>query len=235
MAKDVIIALDFPGREEVMNFLDKLGEPAFVKVGMELFYKEGLSIVKELKDKGYKVFLDLKLHDIPNTVRQGMASLLSAKPDMVDVHIAGGTAMIEGVRELLDDREDPPILLGITMLTSTSEERMHEELKIDPALSLEDTVVSYVETGLKAGLNGIVCSPLEVPSLRERVKGDFITVTPGIRLKAVAGDDQERVVTPAKAHALGSDYIVVGRPITKAEDPKEAYLKIKKDFLEGEE
>ncbi|MDO5714151.1 MAG: orotidine-5'-phosphate decarboxylase [Tissierellia bacterium] len=232
MAKDVIIALDFPSREEVFSFLEPFEPPVFVKVGMELFYREGGSIVKELKERGYKVFLDLKLHDIPNTVKSAMANLLDYNPDMVDVHIAGGSHMIEEVSNLINKQEKKPILLGITMLTSTSEERMHKELKIDKSLSLEDTVLSYVEMGLEAGLTGIVCSPLEVPKLKE-VFPNLVTVTPGIRMEIVEGDDQERVVTPKRARELGSDYIVVGRPITKAKNPVEAYEKIKKEFLEG--
>lgn len=233
MAKDVIIALDFPGREEVFSFLDTLEEKAFVKVGMELFYKEGPEIVRELKKRGYSVFLDLKLHDIPNTVKSGIKSLMALEPDMVDVHIAGGSAMISEVRKVLNQGKGKTILLGITQLTSTSEEQMHRELRIDPALTLEDTVVSYVEMGVAAGLDGIVCSPLEVPALKAKVKAPFVTVTPGIRPASSAKDDQVRVVTPKKARELGSDYIVVGRPITKAEDPKEAYRTIKKEFLEG--
>ena len=232
MAKDVIIALDFPNKEEVFTFLEDFEPPVFVKVGMDLFYRDGMDMVHALKEKGYQVFLDLKLHDIPNTVASAMKNLCQCEPDMVDVHIAGGGEMIGRVRKVLDEMEQPPILLGITILTSTSEEEVHEELRIDPALSLEDTVLSYVALGEKSGLTGIVCSPLEVPKVKER-HPNLITVTPGIRPGKVEGDDQERVVTPKKARELGSDYIVVGRPITKAENPKEAYEKIKREFLEG--
>lgn len=232
MERDVIIALDFSSSEEVFSFLGRLEHKAFVKVGMELFYKEGPSIVTRLKSEGYKVFLDLKLHDIPNTVRHGMKSIASLGADMVDVHIAGGAAMIQGVREELDALEHPPLLLGITQLTSTSEAQMHEELLLQRDLSLEDVVGAYAKMGLEAGLDGIVCSPLEVPRLREMAK-DIVTVTPGIRLAGAKGDDQTRIVTPEKARELGSTFIVVGRPITKAEDPKEAYEMICKAFKEG--
>lgn len=232
MERDVIIALDFSSAEEVFSFLHRLEHKAFVKVGMELFYKEGPSIVTRLKEEGYKIFLDLKLHDIPNTVRHGMKSIASLGADMVDVHIAGGAAMIQGVREELDSLEHPPLLLGITQLTSTSEAQMHEELLLQEDLSLEDVVSAYAQLGVDAGLDGIVCSPLEVPRLRE-ISKDIVTVTPGIRLKEAKEDDQTRIVTPEKARELGSTFIVVGRPITKAEDPKKAYETICKAFKEG--
>lgn len=233
MAKDVIIALDFDSKEKAFEFLDCFQEEVFVKVGMELFYKEGPEIVRELKKRGHKIFLDLKLHDIPNTVKKAMRSLMDLQVDMVNVHIAGGSEMIQGVRNVLEEQENPPIFLGVTMLTSSSEEMIHSEIKIDPELSLEDTVASYLETGLDAGLDGIVCSAQEVPALRKKVTRPFITVTPGIRLSTIAGDDQVRIVTPIQARENGSDYIVVGRPITKAENPREAYLEIYKNFVEG--
>ena len=231
MAKDVIVALDFDSKKKTMDFLDKFSEEIYVKVGMELFYKEGPEIVKELKKRGHKIFLDLKLHDIPNTVMSATRSLMNLETDMINYHIAGGSEMLKRATDEAKSINPDIITLGITMLTSTSEEMMHDEILIKEALSLEDTVLSYAETGKKSGLSGVVCSALEVPEIKEVLGEDFLTVTPGIRLKSVNNDDQKRVVTPEDARELGSDYIVVGRPITKAENPVEAYREIKKMFL----
>ena len=231
MAKDVIVALDFDSKEKTMDFLDKFNEEIFVKVGMELFYKEGPEIVRELKKRGHKIFLDLKLHDIPNTVKNATKSLMNLETDMINYHIAGGEEMLsESVIEAKKINKNI-ITLGITMLTSTSDEMMHESILIKDDLSVEDTVLSYAKTGKKSGLSGVVCSALEVPVIKKELGEDFITVTPGIRLKGSNTDDQKRVVTPSDARSLGSDYIVVGRPITKSDNPVESYHEIKKMFL----
>lgn len=231
MAKDVIVALDFDSKEKTMDFLDKFNEEIFVKVGMELFYKEGPEIVRELKKRGHKIFLDLKLHDIPNTVKNATKSLMNLETDMINYHIAGGEEMLsESVIEAKKINENI-ITLGITMLTSTSDEMMHESILIKDGLSVEDTVLSYAKTGKKSGLSGVVCSALEVPVIKKELGEDFITVTPGIRLKGSNTNDQKRVVTPSDARNLGSDYIVVGRPITKSDNPVESYHEIKKMFL----
>lgn len=234
MAKDVIIALDFPSGDVALDFLKNFeGQEVYVKVGMELFYKEGPSIIKEIKKLGHKIFLDLKIHDIPNTCKGATNSLISLDVDMINYHIAGGKKMLSGATEIIHNEKKDIISLGVTMLTSTDEELMHKELKIDENKSLDEIVLSYAKLAKEANLSGIVCSALEVPKIKEHLGEDFLTVTPGIR-KIKGGDDQKRVVTPKEARELGSDYIVVGRPITKAENPLKEYKEIKKDFLGGE-
>lgn len=234
MAKDVIIALDFPSGEIALDFLKNFkDEKVYVKVGMELFYKEGPSIIKEIKRLGHKIFLDLKIHDIPNTCKGATNSLISLDVDMINFHIAGGKKMLMEASDIVNREKPDMITLGVTMLTSTDEEVMHNELKIDREKSLNEVVLDYANLAKDANLSGIVCSALEVPKIKENLGDDFITVTPGIR-KVKGTDDQKRVVTPSEARDLGSDYIVVGRPITKAEDPLKEYKEIKRDFLGGE-
>ena len=231
MAKDVIIACDFSGREEVLSFLDKFkGNKPFVKIGMELFYAEGPQIVRDIKARGHKVFLDLKLHDIPNTVKKAMSVLSGLDVDMCNVHAAGTSAMMQAALEGLT-REDGtrPLLIAVTQLTSTSEERMQSELLIGK--SLDETVLHYAENTKLSGLDGIVCSPLEAEKVKERCGKEFLTVTPGVRFADAKADDQVRITTPARARELGSDYIVVGRPITAASDPVEAYERCLKEFF----
>ncbi len=231
MAKDVIIACDFSGREEVLEFLDKFKDTKpFLKIGMELFYAEGPSIVREIKARGHKVFLDLKLHDIPNTVKKSMSVLSCLDIDMCNVHAAGTQAMMTAALEgLVRPDGSRPLLIAVTQLTSTSEERMQKELLI--AESLEETVLHYAENTKTAGLDGIVCSPLESGKVKERCGKDFLTITPGVRFADAKADDQVRITTPEKARELGSDYIVVGRPITAAEDPVAAYKRCLAEFL----
>lgn len=234
MAKDVIIALDFPSGEIALDFLKNFkNEKVYVKVGMELFYKEGPSIIKEIKRLGHKIFLDLKIHDIPNTCKGATNSLISLDVDMINYHIAGGKKMLSEASDIVNREKPEMITLGVTMLTSTDEEVMHNELKIDRKKSLNEVVLDYANLAKDANLSGIVCSALEVPKIKENLGEKFITVTPGIR-KVKDTDDQKRVVTPSEARDLGSDYIVVGRPITKAEDPLKEYKEIKRDFLGGE-
>ncbi len=234
MAKDVIIALDFPSGEIALDFLKNFkDEKVYVKVGMELFYKEGPSIIKEIKRLGHKIFLDLKIHDIPNTCKGATNSLISLDVDMINFHIAGGKKMLMEASDIVNREKPDMITLGVTMLTSTDEEVMHNELKIDREKSLNEVVLDYANLAKDANLSGIVCSALEVPKIKENLGEKFITVTPGIR-KVKGTDDQKRVVTPSEARDLGSDYIVVGRPITKAEDPLKEYKEIKRDFLGGE-
>ena len=232
MAKDVIIACDFSGREEVMSFLDRFTEEKpFVKIGMELYYAEGPDIVREIKARGHKIFLDLKLHDIPNTVKKSMRVLSRLNVDMCNLHAAGTKAMMEAALEGLT-REDGsrPMLIAVTQLTSTSEERMREELLIDRPL--DETVMHYARNAREAGLDGVVCSPLESGKVHSVCGENFCTVTPGVRFADGDKGDQVRVTTPAQARALGSDYIVVGRPITAADDPVAAYRRCVKEFLE---
>ena len=234
MAKDVIIALDFPSGEIALDFLKNFkDEKVYVKVGMELFYREGPSIINEIKKLGHKIFLDLKIHDIPNTCKGATNSLISLDVDMINYHIAGGKKMLCEASNIVNREKPEMITLGVTMLTSTDEEVMHNELKIDRKKSLNEVVLDYANLAKDANLSGIVCSALEVPKIKENLGDDFITVTPGIR-KVKGTDDQKRVVTPSEARELGSDYIVVGRPITKAEDPLKEYKEIKRDFLGGE-
>ena len=231
MAKDVIIALDFAGAKETLEFLDLFGEKKpFVKIGMELFYAEGPSIVKEIKNRGHKIFLDLKLHDIPNTVKKAMKVLSSLDADMCNLHAAGASEMMKAAIEGLT-REDGtrPLLIAVTQLTSTDERTLHEELLIGP--SMEQTVQSYALNAKKSGLDGVVCSPLEAGKVHELCGGNFLTVTPGVRFADGDQGDQKRIATPERARMLGSDYIVTGRPITAARDPKAAYERCVKEFL----
>ncbi len=234
MGKDVIVALDFPTAADTLAFLDKFtGRKPYVKIGMELFYAEGPEIVREIKNRGHKIFLDLKLHDIPNTVEKAMKSLSKLSIDMVNVHAAGTVEMMEAAkRGLKGDSEEGPLLIAVTQLTSTSQERMNEELLIDG--KLEDVVIKYAQNAKKAGLDGVVCSPLESGMIHDACGDDFVTVTPGVRFADSAKDDQVRITTPEGAKKLGSDYIVVGRPITKAEDPVGAYERCLAEFT-GEE
>lgn len=230
--KDLIIAMDFPSKSASDNFLKNFkNESLFLKIGMELFYKEGPSIVKEYKKMGHKIFLDLKLHDIPNTVKGATDSLLNLDVDMINFHAAGGIKMMKLASDLIRERKKDTITLGVTMLTSTDEETMHRELLIENNLPLSQVVLSYAALAQKAGLNGVVCSALEVEMIKKKIGNEFITVTPGIRPKGFESDDQKRIVSPKDARKLGSDYIVVGRPITKASNPLTAYKNIKNEFL----
>ena len=230
--KDLIIAMDFPSKEKADEFLVNFkGQKLFLKIGIELFYKEGPQIVKEYKKLGHKIFLDLKLHDIPNTVKSATKSLIDLDVDMINFHISGGFNMLKEANEVIINSNKNIIGLGVTMLTSNDENIMHKEIKIDNNLSLNDVILSYANLAKNAGLQGIVCSALEVPKIKENLGENFITVTPGIRPKSSQSDDQKRVVSPSDARNLGSDYIVVGRPITKSENPLDAYRKIKKEFL----
>ncbi|NLV87233.1 MAG: orotidine-5'-phosphate decarboxylase [Clostridiales bacterium] len=232
MEKDVIIACDFAGREEVMNFLRKFtDEKPFVKIGMELFYAGGPDIVREIKAMGHKIFLDLKLHDIPNTVKKAMSVLSALDIDMCNVHAAGTVAMMSAALEGLTRPDGSrPKLIAVTQLTSTDEERMRRELLINE--SLEETVLKYAENAKTAGLDGVVCSPLEAASVKNRCGKNFLAVTPGVRFAGGDVNDQKRVTTPAMAREIGSDYIVVGRPITQAENPLAAYRRCLNEFLE---
>lgn len=225
----VIIALDFENKERTLDFLKKFkNEKLFVKVGMELFYSEGPSIIKEIKDLGHKIFLDLKLHDIPNTVKGGMKSLARLGVDMVNVHAAGGIKMMQAAYDAFEGVENKPKIIAVTQLTSTSKEAMNNEQGIPG--DVIDSVLRYAKCAKEAHLDGVVCSPLEVRAIKDSLGEDFLTVTPGIRPQT-GNDDQVRVTTPHDARELGTNYIVVGRPITKAEDPYKAYLEIRKDFL----
>ena len=231
MNHDVIIALDFPSAQDVYAFLEKFQEEKpFVKIGMELFYAEGPDIVRQIKARGHKIFLDLKLHDIPNTVKSAMRVLSRLDVDMVNLHAAGTIDMMRAALEGLT-REDGtrPLLLAVTQLTSTSEERMRKELLINA--TMPDTVKHYAYNAFIAGLDGVVCSPLEAALVKEACGKNFATVTPGIRFADSAADDQSRVMTPEKARLNGSDYIVVGRPITRAADPVAAYRRCVKEFV----
>ncbi len=231
MGKDVIIACDFASKESCLNFLDNFQEEKpFVKIGMELFYAEGPSIVKEIKSRGHKIFLDLKLHDIPNTVKKSMAVLSSLDVDMCNLHAGGTIAMMEAAIEGLTRPDGTrPILLAVTQLTSTSEERMKTDLLIDKPI--DEVVTHYAMNAKKAGLDGVVCSPLEAEKVHGVCGTDFYTVTPGIRFADGDIGDQVRVTTPEKAKEIGSDYIVVGRPVTAAEDPVAAYRRCIKEFV----
>lgn len=231
MGKDVIIACDFASKESCMAFLDNFkDEKPFVKIGMELFYAEGPSIVREIKNRGHKIFLDLKLHDIPNTVKKSMAVLSSLDVDMCNLHASGTIAMMEAAVEGLTRPDGTrPILLAVTQLTSTSEERMKTDLLIDKPI--DEVVMHYAMNAKKAGLDGVVCSPLEAAKVHDVCGNDFYTVTPGIRFADGDIGDQIRVTTPEKAREIGSDYIVVGRPITAAADPVAAYRRCVKEFV----
>ena len=233
MKKDVIIACDFPDRESTLAFLDRFqgSRKPFVKIGMELFYGAGPDIVREIKARGHRIFLDLKLHDIPNTVRKAMKVLSALDVDMVNVHAAGTVAMMKAALEGLTRADGTrPLLIAVTQLTSTSEEAMQKELLI--GASINDTIVRYAQNAREAGLDGVVCSPLEAAMVKEACGEAFLAVTPGIRFADAAADDQVRITTPARAREIGSDYIVVGRPITAAQDPVAAYERCMKEFAE---
>ncbi len=232
MGKDVIIACDFASAAETFSFLSQFTEEKpYVKIGMELFYSQGPQIVRDIKARGHRIFLDLKLHDIPNTVQRSMKVLSQLDVDMCNLHAAGTAAMMEAALTGLT-REDGtrPLLIAVTQLTSTDEARMREELLIDKPL--EDVVMHYASNAKKAGLDGVVCSPLESLRVHEVCGKDFLTVTPGVRFADGDLGDQARVTTPAKAKELGSDYIVVGRPITQAENPVEAYRRCVREFVD---
>lgn len=232
MKPEIMIALDFPTGEDALRFLDRFeGEQLYVKVGMELFYSEGPSILEEIRKRGHRIFLDLKLHDIPNTVKSAMRVLARAGVSMTNVHAAGGRKMmeaaLEGLREGCDEGERPK-LIAVTQLTSTDEAIMHEDLLIQG--SMEDVVAHYARNAMEAGLDGVVCSAWEAERIHEVTSEAFLTVTPGIRLAGDAKGDQSRVATPARAKAMGSDYLVIGRSITKAEDPVAAYQRCKEEI-----
>ena len=231
LKKDVMVALDFSSKQEVMDFLDLFTEEKpFVKIGMELYYAEGPSIVREIKARGHKIFLDLKLHDIPNTVKKAMAVLSNLDVDMCNLHAAGTVAMMEGALAGLTRADGTrPLLIAVTQLTSTSEERMREDLLIERPL--DEVVMHYASRARVAGLDGVVCSPLEAGKVHDVCGKDFLTVTPGVRFADGEVGDQVRVTTPARARELGSDFIVVGRPITQAADPVAAYRRCVKEFL----
>ena len=236
MSKDVIIACDFNSKADLMTFLDKFeneDRKPFLKVGMELFYAEGPAIVKEIKARGHKIFLDLKLHDIPNTVKKAMTVLSALDVDICNLHAAGTAAMMEAALEGLTRADGTrPLLIAVTQLTSTSEERMQKDLLIDRPL--DEVVMHYAKNAKDAGLDGVVCSPLEAGKVKAVCGNAFLTVTPGVRFADGEVGDQVRVTTPAKARELGSDYIVVGRPITQAADPVQAYHRCIREFLGGE-
>jgi len=227
MNRDVIIACDFKDKADTLAFLDKFQEEKpFVKIGMELFYGEGPDVVRAIKDRGHKIFLDLKLHDIPNTVKKAMQNLARLGVDMTNVHAAGTIDMMRAAREGLGD---DALLIAVTQLTSTTEERMQRELLIGAPIAA--TVAHYARNTKEAGLNGVVCSPLEAALVKEACGRDFITVTPGIRFADGDVGDQKRIMTPALARETGTEFIVVGRPITQAADVVAAYRRVCKDFL----
>ena len=232
MGKDVIVACDFSNKEQVMSFLDKFsGRKPFVKIGMELYYAEGPEIVREIKARGHKILLDLKLHDIPNTVKKSMAVLSRLDVDMCNLHAAGTKAMMTAALEGLT-REDGsrPLLIAVTQLTSTDQQRMEEDLLINQPI--DKVVMHYAKNAADCGLDGVVCSPLEAGKVHEICGGGFLTVTPGVRFAENDKGDQSRVMTPAQAKEIGSDYIVVGRPITAADDPVAAYERCVADFVD---
>ena len=231
MGKDVIIALDFDSKEKTLAFLDRFtGEKPFVKIGMELFYAEGPAIVREIKARGHKIFLDLKLHDIPNTVKKAMAVLSSLDVDMVNLHAPGTRAMMSAALEGLTRADGTrPMLIAVTQLTSTSQQSMEDEIGIHRPL--EEVVIDYAKNAMAAGLDGVVCSPLEAGSIHARCGANFLTVTPGVRFADGESGDQKRVTTPERAREIGSDYIVVGRPITQADDPVAAYRRCVAAFV----
>lgn len=231
MNKDVIIALDFPSKQETLGFLDRFeAEKPFVKIGMELFYAEGPDIVREIKARGHKIFLDLKLHDIPNTVKRAMAVLSKLDVDMCNLHAAGASEMMKAALEGLT-REDGsrPLLIAVTQLTSTDSAALKNELLINAPM--DETVMKYAKNAALSGLDGVVCSPLEAAKVKQFCGVRFLTVTPGIRFADGEVGDQKRIMTPKKAKDAGCDYIVVGRPITKSDDPVAAYKRCVKEFL----
>lgn len=232
MGKDVIIACDFSSRQQTMAFLDQFTEEKpFVKIGMELYYAEGPSIVKEIKARGHKIFLDLKLHDIPNTVKKAMRVLSDLDVDITNLHAAGTTAMMQAAVEGLTRPDGTrPLLIAVTQLTSTDQESMERDLLIHQPI--DEVVMHYAETAKNAALDGIVCSPLEAGKVHDRCGKNFLTVTPGVRFADGDVGDQKRVMTPAAAKEIGSDYIVVGRPITQAADPVAAYRRCVAEFCD---
>ena len=231
MGKDVIVACDFESAEQTYAFLDKFtGKKPFVKIGMELFYAEGPEIVRQIKARGHKIFLDLKLHDIPNTVKKAMAVLSRLDVDICNLHAAGTIPMMEAALEGLTRPDGSrPLLIAVTQLTSTDQETMERDLLIKE--KIDDVVIHYAQNAAKAGLDGVVCSPLEAGKVHESCGSGFLTVTPGVRFADGAKGDQKRVMTPAQAREIGSDYIVVGRPITAAEDPVAAYERCVKEYV----
>lgn len=232
MGKDVIIACDFAGKDEVLNFLDQFkDEKPYVKIGMELYYAAGPEVVREIKKRGHKIFLDLKLHDIPNTVMKAMRVLSNLDVDMCNLHASGTVAMMEAaIKGLTREDGTRPLLIAVTQLTSTSQERMESDLLIEKPLP--EVVMHYAHNAKVAGLDGVVCSPLEAGKVHEVCGGGFLTVTPGVRFADGDIGDQVRVTTPARAKEIGSDYIVVGRPITEAPDPVAAYRRCVKEFVD---
>lgn len=234
MGKDVIIACDFASKEETLKFLDLFKNEErkpFLKIGMELFYAEGPAIVKELKERGHKIFLDLKLHDIPNTVKKAMAVLSRLDVDMTNLHASGTISMMEGALEGLTRPDGSrPLLIAVTQLTSTDQERMERDLLIKEPI--DQVVMHYASNAAKAGLDGVVCSPLEAGKVHDTCGKNFLTVTPGVRFADGDVGDQKRVMTPEQAKKIGSDYIVVGRPITAAEDPVAAYRRCVSEFVD---
>ena len=232
MGKDVIIACDFSSAEETLTFLDRFtGKKPFVKIGMELFYSAGPEIVKEIKKRGHRIFLDLKLHDIPNTVKKSMAALSSLDVDICNLHAAGSAAMMKAALEGLTRPDGTrPLLIAVTQLTSIDQQTLEEELHIREPLA--DVVMDYARNAATAGLDGVVCSPLEAGKVHEACGNGFLTVTPGIRFADSSSDDQKRIMTPAQAKIEGCDYIVVGRVITAAEDPVAAYERCCAEFID---
>ncbi|MBO6047574.1 MAG: orotidine-5'-phosphate decarboxylase [Erysipelotrichaceae bacterium] len=231
MDSRICIALDFQTKQDVMNFLDQFNEQLYVKVGMELFYGEGPSIIEEIKQRGHKIFLDLKLHDIPNTVKMAMKQLAKLDVDIVNLHASGGIAMMKAALEGLEEgktSDHRPLCIAVTCLTSLDQEVLDQQLLIHEPL--EDVVLKWASNAKEAGLDGVVCSPLESPIIHKALGLDFLTVTPGIRLADNNVNDQKRFTTPAMAKELTSSYIVVGRPITKAEDPVAAYHEVYRQF-----
>jgi len=232
MGKDVIVACDFSSAEATFAFLDKFTDrKPFVKIGMELYYAEGPSIVREIKARGHKIFLDLKLHDIPNTVKKAMAVLSNLDVDITNLHAAGATAMMQGALEGLTRPDGSrPLLIAVTQLTSTDQETLEKDILIK--VPIDEVVMHYAETAKRAGLDGIVCSPLEAGKVHDRCGAEFLTITPGVRFADGDVGYQKRVMTPAAAKAIGSDYIVVGRPITAAADPVAAYERCVAEFCD---
>ena len=231
MGKDVIVACDFSSAQQVFDFLDKFtGRKPFVKIGMELFYAEGPSIVREIKKRGHKIFLDLKLHDIPNTVKKSMNVLSNLDVDICNLHASGTTRMMEAALEgLMREDGTRPLLIAVTQLTSTDQQAMEDDLLIKEPI--DKVVIHYAQNAAKAGLDGVVCSPLEAGKVHEACGENFLTVTPGVRFADGDIGDQKRVMTPAQAKEIGSDYIVVGRPVTAAEDPVAAYERCVAEFV----
>ena len=231
MGKDVIIACDFASAKQTFDFLDQFtGKKPFVKIGMELFYAEGPQIVREIKQRGHRIFLDLKLHDIPNTVKKAMAVLRDLDVDICNLHASGATPMMKAALEGLTRPDGTrPLLIAVTQLTSTDQETMERDLWIEKPI--DQVVMHYAENAKNAGLDGVVCSPLEAKKVHDLCGSDFLTVTPGVRFANGDVGDQKRVMTPAQAKEIGSDYIVVGRPITAAEDPVAAYRRCVREFI----